>query len=89
MRNLDKLRLMPVEDLVPLLVHKTGNGSYCSPSGKEYPAYKDAANDCVNWLNADVCLVWRAYARLEEKIKKIFGKMIQLGNFLAYYHNGA
>lgn len=60
MRNLDKLRLMPVEDLVPLLVHKTGNGSYCSPSGKAYPAYKDAANDCVNWLNADVCLIWRA-----------------------------
>lgn len=62
MRNLDKLRLMPVEDLVPLLVHKTGNGSYCSPSGKEYPAYKDAANDCVNWLNlnADVCMIWRA-----------------------------
>ncbi|MCB6687296.1 hypothetical protein LI147_10185 [Blautia wexlerae] len=47
MRNLDKLRLMPVEDLVPLLVHKTGSGFYCSPSGKEYPAYKDAADDCV------------------------------------------
>ena len=28
MRNLDKLRLMPVEDLVPLLVHKTGSGFY-------------------------------------------------------------
>lgn len=60
MRNLDKLRLMPVEDLVPLLVHKTGSGFYCSPSGKEYSTYKDAADDCVCWLNADVCLVWRA-----------------------------
>ena len=57
MRNLDKLRLMPVEDLVPLLVHKTGSGFYCSPSGKEYPAYKDAADDCVCWLNADVCMI--------------------------------
>ena len=60
MRNLDKLRLMPVEDLVPLLVHKTESGYYCSPSGKEYPAYKDAADDCVCWLNADVCMIWRA-----------------------------
>lgn len=60
MRNLDKLRLMPVEDLVPLLVHKTGSGFYCSPSGKEYPAYKDAADDCVCWLNADICMIWRA-----------------------------
>lgn len=60
MRNLDKLRLMPVEDLVPLLVHKTGSGFYCSPSGKEYPTYKDAADDCVCWLNADVCMIWRA-----------------------------
>ena len=57
MRNLDKLRLMPVEDLVPLLVHKTGSGFYCSPSGKEYPTYKDAADDCVCWLNADVCMI--------------------------------
>lgn len=57
MRNLDKLRLMPVEDLVPLLVHKTGSGFYCSPSGKEYSTYKDAADDCVCWLNADVCVI--------------------------------
>lgn len=49
-----------VEDLVPLLVHKTGSGFYCSPSGKEYPTYKDAADDCVCWLNADVCMIWRA-----------------------------
>ena len=64
MRNLDKLRLMPVEDLVPLLVHKTGSGFYCSPSGKEYPTYKDAADDCVCWLNADVCMIRWAYVHL-------------------------
>ena len=54
MRNLDRLRLMPIEDLVPLLVHKSANSTYCSPSGKEYLAYKDAADDCVTWLNAEV-----------------------------------
>lgn len=36
---------------------KTGSGFYCSPSGKEYPTYKDAADDCVCWLNADVCMI--------------------------------
>ena len=85
MRNLDKLRLMPVEDLVPLLVHKTESGYYCSPSGKEYPAYKDAADDCVCWLNADVCMIWRAYARLKVKEKNIknFWKNDSVGEFFS------
>lgn len=85
MRNLDKLRLMPVEDLVPLLVHKAESGYYCSPSGKEYPAYKDAADDCVCWLNADVCMIWRAQARLKVKEKNIknFWKNDSVGEFFS------
>lgn len=69
MRNLDRLRIMPVDQLAAYLVEtdmrsKTNMSDnfqwttyyfsvWKSPSGKEYENIKDALDDCIKWLNEE------------------------------------
>ena len=69
MRNLDKLRVMPVEDLAEFLVRLdikstanilnenlclAGNLVWESPSKKHFEYKDDAIDDCVKWLNKEI-----------------------------------
>ena len=64
MRNLDRLRIMPVEDLAEYLVTKTQDKAgiptnyfifvWESPSGQKFIYRSDAINDCVKWLNKEI-----------------------------------
>ena len=65
MRNLDRLRIMPVEDLDEYLVTKTQDKAgiptnyfisfvWESPSGQKFIYRSDAINDCVKWLNEEI-----------------------------------
>lgn len=68
MRNLDILRVMPVEDLAEYLVTKTQDKAgiptnyfifessfvWESPSGQKFIYRSDAINDCVKWLNEEM-----------------------------------
>ncbi len=70
MRNLDIIRLMPVEELAKYLVHKEYINDYdydyddnIIDNYKEYyssprdcfDTYEEAKEDCIKWLNED----WR------------------------------
>lgn len=69
MRNIDILRVMPVEDLAEYLVRldikSTAdilNENLCldenlvwqSPSKKQFEYRNDAIDDCVKWLNEEI-----------------------------------
>lgn len=69
MRNLDRLRIMPVEDLAEFLVRLdlksttdildenlclAGNLVWRSPSKKHFEYRNDAIDDCVKWLNEEI-----------------------------------
>lgn len=69
MRNLDILRIMPVEDLAEFLVRLDikssadildenlclgGNLVWESPSKKHFGYRDDAINDCIKWLNEEI-----------------------------------
>lgn len=69
MRNLDRLRIMPVEDLAEFLVRLdikstadildenlclAGNLIWESPSKKHFEYRGDAINDCIKWLNEEI-----------------------------------
>ena len=68
MRNIDRLRVMSLEELAPLLIslrvidgeydsnHNFSVGKtngYQSPSGKFYMSYVDALTDCIKWLDEE------------------------------------
>lgn len=68
MRNLDRIRLMSVEELAPLLINSiwvSENFNYnqehvslrkvewFSPSGQKFDTKKEALEDCVGWLNSE------------------------------------
>ena len=68
MRNIDRLRIMSLEELAPLLIslrvidgeydsnHDFSVGKtngYQSPSGKFYMSYVDALTDCIKWLDEE------------------------------------
>ena len=68
MRNLDRLRIMPVEDLAEYLVTKTQDKAgfptnyfifessfeWESPSGLKFIYRSDAINDCFKCLNKEI-----------------------------------
>lgn len=69
MRNLDILRVMPVEDLAEFLVRLdlkpsadildeklclAGNLAWQSPSKKHFEHRDDAIDDCIQWLNKEI-----------------------------------
>ena len=69
MRNLDILRVMPVEDLAEFLVRLdlkstadildenlclAENLVWQSPSKKQFEYRNDAIDDCVKWLNEEI-----------------------------------
>lgn len=68
MRNLDRLRIMPVDGLAEYLVTKTQDKAgiptnyfifkssfvWESPSGQKFINRSDAINDCVKWLNEEI-----------------------------------
>ncbi|MFQ7518314.1 MAG: hypothetical protein ACLRMG_01135 [Clostridium sp.] len=63
MRNIDILRVMPVEDLAEFLVRLdikstanilAGNLVWESPSKKHFEYKDDAIDDCVKWLNKEI-----------------------------------
>ena len=69
MRNLDRLRVMPVSELAEYLVRLdikpsadildenlclAGNLVWESPSKKHFKYRDDAINDCIQWLNKEI-----------------------------------
>lgn len=69
MRNLDILRVMPVEDLAEFLVCLdikstanilnenlclAGNLVWKSPSKKQFKYRDEAIEDCIQWLNEEI-----------------------------------
>ena len=69
MRNLDILRVMPVEDLAEFLVRLdikstanivdeslclAGNFVWQSPSRKHFKHRDEAIEDCIQWLNEEI-----------------------------------
>ena len=69
MRNLDRLRIMPVEDLAEFMVRLdlksttdildenlclAGNLVWRSPSKKHFEHRDEAIDDCVKWLNEEI-----------------------------------
>ena len=56
MRNIDRLRVMSLEEIAPYLVHKTminESEVWYSPSGYTF-SNKDAAIDnCIHWLDKE------------------------------------
>ena len=63
MRNLDMIRLMPVEDLAEIFVSYSYvynvwffNGD---PEGKAYDSKEEAVNACICWLNEKWVIEWR------------------------------
>ena len=69
MRNIDILRVMPVEDLAEFLVRLdlkstadildenlclAENLVWQSPSKKQFEYINDAIDDCVKWLNEEI-----------------------------------
>lgn len=69
MRNIDILRVMPVEDLAEFLVRLdlkstadildenlclAENLVWQSPSKKQFEYRNDAIDDCVKWLNEEI-----------------------------------
>ena len=69
MRNLDILRVMPVEDLAEFLVcldikstanildenlFLAGNLVWKSPSKKQFKYRDEAIEDCIQWLNEEI-----------------------------------
>lgn len=51
-RNIDRIRQMSVEELVPLLICERNDG-WISPSGNTYQCKLDCIEDCINWLNSE------------------------------------
>lgn len=69
MRNLDRLRIMPVEDLAEFLVRLdikstadildenlclAGNFVWRSPSKQHFECRDEAIKDCIQWLNEEI-----------------------------------
>ena len=69
MRNLDRLRIMPVEDFAEFLVRLdikstadildenlclAGNLVWQSPSKKHFEYRDEAIEDCIKWLNEEI-----------------------------------
>lgn len=59
MRNLDMIRMLPVDELADYLIDtdvvdsENYVYSHTSPSGKEFDTYKEAKEDCIKWLNEE------------------------------------
>ena len=63
MRNLDRIRVMPVEELVEMFIFYN---SLCNvwffngdPEGKSYDSKEEAVNACINWFNEKWVIEWR------------------------------
>ena len=62
MRNIDRIRVMSVEELAPLLVRidyiidedSWYQDVYISPDGKVHYFYEDAIESTIEWLNKEV-----------------------------------
>lgn len=56
MRNIDRLRVMSLEEIAPYLVHRTminKSEVWCSPSGYTFSNQDAAIDNCIRWLNKE------------------------------------
>lgn len=56
MRNIDRLRVMSLEELAPHLVHRTvinESEVWCSPSGYTFSNKDAAIENCIHWLDKE------------------------------------
>ena len=58
MRVINAIRLMPLDDLAPLLIKQRAiyygdERRWKSPSGNKFDYYDDALEDCIQWLNSE------------------------------------
>lgn len=56
MRNIDRLRVMSLEELAPYLVHRTvidKSQFWLSPNGFIFRNEEDAIENCIHWLDGE------------------------------------
>ena len=56
MRNIDRLRVMSLEEITPYLVHRTvidESDVWYSPSGYIFSNKDAAINNCIHWLDKE------------------------------------
>lgn len=72
MRNINRIQQMTLEELATYFVHEKtvmdwGDKFtvYMSPSGRQRTTYKEAIDDCIDWLDSEQSI------SLKNRIKKI------------------
>ena len=56
MRNIDRLRAMSLEEIVPYLIYRTvinESEVWYSPSGYIFENYDAAIDNCIHWLDKE------------------------------------